>query len=275
MSPSTSTAATDRSDDPLFGLVTGLYVALLAVPPVVLAVERLLTGDAGALYGTVLVTLSVVTGVGWSATGRWGGPVRIGGNLLRWLPAMFGGAFAAGWIVTLHNSGTTGVIGFAFGLFAMGAGFALAVMLRTRYTDAVVGATEIEREFSAGWPRHARRRAQRLSLVGAALAGVAFVAGLLTDVEWLRIAGQILFPAVIGTVSWSEERTYTVSTAGLEQRNPVARRLFRWDAFDGYTCTDDALVLHRQWRIDTRFALADLDDPDAVKAAIETHIGSR
>jgi len=102
--------------------------------------------------------------------------------------------------------------------------------------------------------------------------GEAFVAGLLADVDWLRVAGQILFPAVIGTVSWSEERTYTVSTAGLEQRNPVARRLFRWDTFEGYTRTDDALVLHRPWRVDTRFALADLDDPDAVDAAIGQYL---
>jgi hypothetical protein len=273
MVPSTPLPATDRSDDPLVGLVTGLYAALLAVPPAVLAVERLLTGDAGVLYGTVLVTLTVVTGVGWWATGRWGGRiVGIGGSRRRWLPAVFGGVVAAGWFAGLRLTGVVGAIGFFFGLFAMGVGFALAVMLRTRHTDAVVGTTEIEREFSAGWPHHAQRRARRISLAAAAVTGVAFLTGLLADVEWLRLTGQVLFPAVIATVSWGDERTYTVSAAGLEQRNPVARQLFRWDDFDGYTRTDDALVLHRRWRVDTRFALADLDDPDAVEGAIETHL---
>jgi len=273
MSPATTAPAVERTTDPLLGLVVGLYAALLLVPVAVLAVERLVTDSAGALYGAVLVALAVVTAVGWSAGGRWGDSlVGLGGSPLRWLPAVLGGAAATGWFATLHSSGTAGAVGFFFGLFAMVAGFALAVMCRTRHTDAVVGATATEREFSAGWPRRARSRARRLTVAAAVVTGVAFVAGLLADVGWLRIAGQILFPAVIGTVSWSEERTYTVSSAGLEQRNPVARRLFRWEAFDGYSRTDDALVLHRPWRVDTRFALADLEDADAVEAAVAGHL---
>lgn len=271
MSPSTT--ASDRQSDPLFGLVVGLYAALLLVPVAVLAVERLFSGDPGVLYGAVLLALTLVTAVGWSATGRWRDSlVHLGGSVLRWLPAVLGGAVAAGWITTLHSSGAAGAVGFFFGLAAMGTGFALAVMLRTRHTDAVVGATATEREFSAGWPRRARRRARRLTGAAAAVTGVAFVAGLLADIGWLTVAGQILFPAVIGTVSWSEGRTYTVSPVGLEQRNPGARRLFRWDTFDGYSRTDDALVLHRPWRVDTRFALADLEDPDAVEAAVARYL---
>jgi len=273
MSTASPPSATGRAGDPLFGLVVGLYAALLLVPVAVLSVERLVSDDAGALYAAVLLALAVVTAVGWSAAGRWGDSlVGLGGSVLRVLPAVFAGSVAAGWFATLHSSGVAGAVGFFFGLFAMVAGFALAVMLRTRHTDAVVGATATEREFSAGWPRRARSRARRLTVAAAVVTGVAFVAGLLADVDWLRVAGQILFPAVIGTVSWSEERTYTVSTAGLEQRNPVARRLFRWDTFEGYTRTDDALVLHRPWRVDTRFALADLDDPDAVDAAIGQYL---
>jgi len=273
MSPSTESSVTGRSGDPLFGLVVGLYAALLLVPVAVLAVERLVTDDAGALYGAVLLSLTLVTAVGWSAAGRWGDSlVELGGSVLRGLPAILGGAVAAGWFATLHRGGTAGAVGFFFGLAAMVTGFALAVMLRTRHTDAVVGATATEREFSAGWPRRARRRARRLTGAAAAVTGVAFVAGLLADVGWLRVAGQILFPAVIGTVSWSEARSYTVTAAGLEQRLPVARRLSLWDDFAGYSRTDDALVLHRSWRVDARVALADLDDPDTVEAAVARYL---
>jgi len=272
MSPSTPQSETDRSGDPLFGLATGLYVAFLSVPPVILVVERLLTGDAGALYGTVLVTLTTVTGVGWWATGRWGGPVGIGDSTLRWLPAALGGLFAAGWFAGLPLTGVVGAVGFFFGLFAMMAGFALGVMVRTRYTDARLRDVLTEHEFRAGWPRRAQRRFRRLSLAAAAVTGVAFVAGLLANVEWLQLTGQILFPTVAGTVWWGDEQTYTVSAAGLEQRAPVARRLFDWDSFDGYSRTDDALVLHRRWWVDLRFALADLEDPDAVEATIARHL---
>ena len=60
--------------------------------------------------------------------------------------------------------------------------------------------------------------------------------------------------------------------SGLERRLPVARRLTPWAAFDGYSRTDDALVLHRPRRVDTRFALADLEDPDAVETALDRYL---
>src|SRR6056297_136008 len=72
MSPATTAPAVERTTDPLLRLVVGLYAALLLVPVAVLAVERLVTDSAGALYGAVLVALAVVTAVGWSAGGRWG-----------------------------------------------------------------------------------------------------------------------------------------------------------------------------------------------------------
>jgi hypothetical protein len=70
----------------------------------------------------------------------------------------------------------------------------------------------------------------------------------------------------------SEPRPYVVTSVGLEQRLPVARQLFQWDDFEGYTRTDDALVLHRPWRLDLRLALDDLDDPDAVEDTLSRYL---
>ena len=100
------------------------------------------------------------------------------------------------------------------------------------------------------------------------VAAACVLAGVLTDRTALQLVGQLLFPMGIVLFTGTEPQRYAVTPLGLEHRLPVARRLVRWDAFDGYTRTDDALVLHRPWRIDTRLALSDLDDPDAVEAAV-------
>ena len=64
MLPSTLKTEPERSGDPLFGLLVGCYLALLATAPVVYAAVELGVRDGGALYGTVLVTLTVVAGSG-------------------------------------------------------------------------------------------------------------------------------------------------------------------------------------------------------------------
>jgi hypothetical protein len=151
-------------------------------------------------------------------------------------------------------------------------GLVLGVMARTRHTDAVVASVDIACAFRAGWPAPSRKRLGFAAGVFTAVTGACFLVGLVLDVFVLQLAGQLLLPLGAVTYSSTEDRDYTVSAAGLEQRNPVARQLFRWNDFDGYTRTDDALVLHRRWHIDTRFALADLDDPDAVERAVAQYL---
>ena len=160
MPPSASHPSTDRSGDPLFGLVTGLYVALLATAPVVYAVARLGVNDSGTLYGTVLVTLTVVVGAGWWATGQADGPAqRLGATRARWTLGLVGLGYAVAGLSSLELTGAIGVLAMFFGMGAMGLGGALSVMARTRYTDAAVAGSERDCEFTAGWPDAARRRA--------------------------------------------------------------------------------------------------------------------
>ncbi|WP_276249955.1 hypothetical protein [Haloarcula rara] len=273
MCPSAQAPATQQTSDPLWGVLVGTYLGLLVTPLAVLGVVHLGGESAGLLYGVTVVALAVVIGLGWWATDRRPKlAVRLGATRLRWLPAAIPGAYILGGLTALSTTGVVGALAFSFGLGAMVVGFTLGVMARTRYTDAVLDGVDIVAEFRAGWPGPLR---QRLALaVGAftLLTGACFVGGLLADWFALQLAGQLLLPLGVVTYTSTEARDYTVSPAGLERRLPVARRLTPWNAFDGYTRTDDALVLHCPWRVDTRFALADLEDPDTVEAAVAGHL---
>lgn len=266
---------TERINDPLFGVVTGFYLALLVVPPVVFTVGRLLGADAAGQYLTTLVAGVSALAVGWLATAHLDGLApRLGATLARWLPGIAPVGYAALGFASLPVAGEVGTVAFFFGLCAMAVGFVLGVMARTRHADAGLDGLETDCEFRAGWPRADRRRLGLVAGTVTAVAGACFATGLLTGRFLLQSVGQILVPVGIVWYGSTEPRRYTVSAAGLERRAPVARGLTRWDAFDGYSRTDDAFVLHRPWRVDDRFALADLDDPDAVEAALADHLSA-
>lgn len=274
MPPPSSSDDTGSSDsDPLFGVVTGIYLALLAAPLAVFAAVRAGVSGSGVLYGVVIGTLTVVTGLGWLATARVEGvDVRLGGSRLRWLPALAPAVYVVAGFASIAATGVAGFLAFFFGLFAVLFGFVLGVMARTRHTIALTAGVEPDCEFTAGWPKRARRRVHLVAGVLLAVTAAGFIAGIATNRIWLQTASQILFPLGLVFASSGERRTYLVSAVGIEQRMPVARRLFRWDDFGGYTRTADAIILHRPRRVDFRFALADLDDSDAIERAIERYL---
>lgn len=74
---------------------------------------------------------------------------------------------------------------------------------------------------------------------------------------------------LVAAVTWGVGRL-----DGAAQRSGTARgrRLYPWDAFTGYTRTDDAIVCHRPRRVDVQFALTDLDDADAVERALRQYL---
>ena len=273
MAPTRMKTEPERSGDPLFGVVTGLYLALLATPPVVFAVGRLVTSDGAVLYGTTVSAATAVVGLGWLTTARVDDLApRVGATRLRWTLAVLPVGYALLGFVALDVAGVVAILAFFFGTGAMVGGFVLGVMARTRHAVTVLDDVETECEFRAGWPSAAKHRLGLVAAAATALAFGCFLAGTFTDRMLLQYVGQLLIPVGLVSYTSAEPRTFTVSSAGLEQRLPVARRLVGWDAFDGYSRTADALVLHRRWRLDHRFALADIDDPDAVGAAIGRYL---
>jgi hypothetical protein len=159
MVPSTMKTAPERSGDPVFGVVTGFYLALLVTPPVVFAVGEFVTADAAGRYVTAVVTGVVVLGLGWLTTERMDGLApSIGATRLRWALAALPVGYALAGFGSLEQTGSVGVVAFFFGIGAMAVGFVLGVMARTRHADAVLDGVERECEFRAGWPDAARRR---------------------------------------------------------------------------------------------------------------------
>jgi hypothetical protein len=273
MPPSTAETAAEPAGDPLFALVVGLYVALLAIAPAVFAVARLVSGDPAVLYGTTLATVTVGTGVGWWATERFGSPPgRLGATRTRWVPGLVGLGYAFTGLLSLDWAGVVGVLAMFSGMGAMALGSVFGVMARTRYTDARLADSERHCVFTAGWPDAARNRLLALVLPLLAVGVAGFASVYVAPEFWPLTLAQLLFPVGIGLFMQSEPREYAVTAEGLEQRLPVARRLLPWERYTGYTRTADALVVHRSRWFDGRFALADLDDPDAVEAALARYL---
>ncbi|WP_276272619.1 hypothetical protein [Haloarcula litorea] len=269
-----ATAADGRWDaDPLLGLVAGCYVAAAVAPPVVFAGDAGLSLAAGGLYGLLLGTVLAVTAVVWVAVARARSlVVRLGRSRARWLLAVAPVGYALGGFALLGQTGIAGVLAFFAGLGAALLGIALAAMAHTRYVAATVDEASVEWDGRTGWPERARRRWRRGAWVVIGVTAVGFAVGVLTDRWWLRVAAQALFAGGVGFAQTGQERRYVCTEAGVEQRLPVARRLFGWATFDGYTRTDEAFVLHRPWRTDLRFAVADIDDPEVLADVLRRHL---
>lgn len=269
----------DRSTDGMFAFVLGLFVALLAVAPTVTATA--VCGGVGAdaaLYIVALLTVAVVTGLGWLATWRRPGlAVALGGSQARWLPLLFGASYATGALFFAPEYGALALVGFFFGMLAaVVPGLAMGFITRSRYTDVVLADVTEYESFTAGWPDRARNRLVLtmlpVFLVGCASSGVVF---LTEHSTWLWSVGQFLLPVATMPFNRTQARTYTLSGAGIERSIPFGKTVATWDSFNGYSTTDEGIVLHRHWDLDMRFANEQLDDPDAVSETIDRFLPRR
>lgn len=275
------TASSEGFDRPdtLFAFVAGLYIALLVSPAFLLAVAVWLTASGRIVAVGLLLTVPTVVAAGSVAVRRFRGlPERLGGTALAWLLSLLGGAaallyFAVGVTDSVPPAASgVGIAGFFCGLGAGILGAILVVMSRTRYTKALVDESTVDCTWTAGWPRRRRR-------IVWTIAGLAILVNVVT-VLWAFLASAdagfnmlgIAVAAVL--VGIGQERTYRVTEAGLERRNPAARQLFPWRAFSGVRTTADAVVIERRspFRLDIHCARADIEDVDAVVAAVSAHV---
>lgn len=258
--------------DPQFRLVVGLYVAMLVVPLVLIGAVMAGVSDAATLYGVFLVAgVAVTGGVTWAVGAVDGSAVRLGNSPGRWVLFLPGIALVVGSFALLPSVGGVAMLGFFLGLFAALAGVLLAVMARSRYVKTLLDAVEVDGEWTAGWPAAAKRRVEWLA-AGLIIAGLAsFVGGLVVDSP-LWYLGQFLVAIGAAITGYAQSQDYAATPAGLAVERGGFRRFYDWDHFDGYTRTADALVCHRPRRVDCRFALDDLDDPDAVERALGRYL---
>jgi hypothetical protein len=279
--------------DTRFGVVAGIYVAALLSPALVFVVAQALEMESELLALGLLGTVgSVITAlVSWRVT-HWGG-------LIEWFNTTFLAVlvpaigvlpmvgylfhlilFVAFFVSDLRAESTVplvGFTGFVCGLLATCLGSALVLMARNRLAEANSKESDHDIEWTAGWPVR-----DRLGVVLGTLAIVAVVAGLsvwqlgLPGLYSLSVGG-VLAQGISGLVS---ERTYRVTPAGLERRREnklvVSRHLIQWKRLDGFSVTDDAIVLHRLLRLDYRCARSAIHaDDDEIIAALSQHLDRR
>lgn len=147
-------------------------------------------------------------------------------------------------------------------------------MAHTRLANATVDDADIAMEWRAGWPRRAR-----LTLMVGTLAVVGLLAGLAVWYIGGRAVSAVLPAGIVPVTmlnSLVSKRTYRATSAGIEQRREgrwfVSRRLIPWSRFDGFSVTDDAIVLHRALPyVDVRCRRYLIDD-ETVVATLEDHL---
>ncbi|MFC5367688.1 hypothetical protein [Salinirubrum litoreum] len=279
-------------------VVAGLYVAALVSPALTLAVAESLRlasellalgllGVVGILVTVVVTRLVTRRGelVAWLHS-TWVGVLVPTVGILPLLgyagDAFLSLAFFVSGLQAETAATLVGAVGFGFGLVACLLGSLLVTMGRNRLVAATVDTDEagdVAAEWTAGWPRRAR-----LGLLLVVFAVATPVVGLAV---W-RFGWQALMPlpalgvtTILVASTLAGERTYRVTPAGLEQRREtrftVARRLTPWSDFEGFTLTDDTLVVHRRsLHLDVRSSRWDISIADSnVVAALDAHLDRR
>ena len=279
--------------DGLFKLVAGLYAAALLSP----AVLGLATPWLGSVSWPVTLGLLGAVGAVLAATVAW--TVSRQSEFVAWLdspwiaflvPAigilpislyLFDVFLFVAFAVTDLQPDTAanliGFVGFVAGIAATLLGEYLVLRARTQLANATVDDTDVAVEWTAGWPRRARLwfMIGTLVVIGL-LAGVAFWRLGWRGVTTVLPFGPVLVIALRSVVS---ERTHRATSVGLERRRDGRwlgpRRLIPWSRVDGFSVTDDAIILHRALpRVDIR-CQRNLIDDEAVVAALNTHLDRR
>lgn len=275
--PADSVPSPQRTDV-AFALVAGLYASVVLVPLAVPAVDF---PDAGTTYLSVLGGVTAVTVLVSVTVRRTAGVAeRLGRPRRRLVPAVLP-LVAVGLGATLYTVALgrplperAALFGAVSALGGLALGGLLGVMADTRYTKAVMADTETAAAWRAGWPERHRRLGTLVGGLLVVVSGLAFVAGAVFEMPLVRYGGQFVLPLGIVLASFGQPRNYRASSAGLELRAPVRRHLYRWEWFDGYMLTEEAIVLHPRapWRLPLFCAREDIDDPEAVEAALERYL---
>lgn len=289
--PSSQTRGSREGVDILIGAIAGLYVAALISPPILLIVaERFPTSTVLLTLG--LVGLLLTTAVTWSVT-RWRTlPSWTASTWLAWLlPGIAAVSivlyhdlffrYVVGSVTDLEASGAAliGFIGYGLAVAASCLGVTLVYLARNHLASGVVSENDVHVEWTAGPPK---RRSFKIRI-----AAVMIVVALF-GVSWFLQPVYLTFGAiyvgllfVIGIGLLRVDHTYRVTAMGfVRTRNRwlhTTQRLFSWETFDGFSVTDDAIVLHRPLPyVDVRWSRADIVGKEpAIVEALEEHLDRR
>ncbi|WP_231188613.1 hypothetical protein [Haladaptatus sp. DYF46] len=266
--------------DTLYAFVAGLYVAILLTPVTILGISTV-SADGAALYVSFLVSITLLGIIaGWLISHTAGLAVWLGRHDMVWLLAVmpfvpFVGVFAAAGI-GISPPGIAVVLAMVTMIGGMFTGLPLVTMSRNRYTTAALtGTTEIT-EWEGRWPQRWRQMSYGAMIIAILGSVAGILAQVVFGVEW---AGDLYLLMVLWAplAGAANPRTFRVTDAGLVVERPMLHRFRPWTAFTGYSLGDEALVIHRRgwWRQNLRCDRDDIDDIDAVTAALDTVMPDR
>lgn len=257
-----------------YAFVAGLYVAALVAPALVIALSRFIT-DTAVLYIGALVAVTCVTVVaGWAVSRTPGFAVSLGRHDAVWLLVVlpfiwFGGVFGAAalGIEPPDIAVPIAVLGTAGGMLS---GIMLVAMSRTRSANAALEDTVELVAWEARWPQRWRRIAGGISVLAFTVSTVGIVSAFAFDSAWGWRLYYLMFVGIV-LMNVLNPRTFRVTDAGLVVEHPLQRNFRPWSAYEGYTLTDDALVIRSEawWRPSHRCDREEIADVEAVKAALD------
>lgn len=269
--------------DPIYALVVGLYgCALLA--PLGIVVLTTAIGNAALLMLGGFATVTLVTAVVGSAAARTPGlAVVIGRHRFAWLLAvvpialfalLIGGAEASIAPWSVDSVVGWSLLGMISGLFF---GLLLTGMSRTRHANARLSDATDLAQWDAWFPQRRRRVVSAILVVGFLCIPAVIAAEEFLGYEWIFDLGRVAFTLALATsIGKFYGRTIRASDAGITVEYGVFRRFRPWSAFESYTLTDDALVVHATpwWRPAIRCDTDRIDEIDLVTDALGSHLPS-
>lgn len=266
--------------DTLYAFVAGLYVAILLTPITILGISTV-SADGATLYVSFLVSITLLGIIaGWLISHTAGLAVRLGRHDMIWLLVTipfvpFVGIFAASGI-GISPPGIAVVLAMVTMIGGMFTGLPLVTMSRNRYTTAALAGTTEITEWEGRWPQRWRWIAIGAMIIAILGSVAGIIAQLVFNVDWggYLYAVMVLWSPLAGVTN---PRTFRVTDAGLVVERPMLHRFRPWTVFTGYSLNDEALVIYREgwWRQNLRCDRDDIDDIDAVTAALDTVMPDR
>ncbi|WP_266083330.1 hypothetical protein [Haladaptatus caseinilyticus] len=263
--------------DTLYAFVAGLYVAILLTPIAILGISTV-SADGATLYVSFLVSVTLLGIIaGWLISHTPGLAVRLGRHNMIWLLVAvpfipFVGVFAAAGI-GISPPSIAVVLAMVTMIGGMFTGLPLVTMSRNRYTTAALAGTTEITAWEGRWPQRWRWIAIGTMIIAIIGGSAGIIAQVVFGVEW---AGDLYLLMVLWAplAGAANPRTFRVTDAGLVVDRPMLHRFRPWTGLTGYSLSDEALVIHRKgwWRQNLRCDRDDIEDVDAVTAALDTVI---
>lgn len=277
MSTKTTFQTRLRDSDPVpdqpFRAAFGCYVGTILTTVAVTVLLSVGFAHPAVIIATVLTLTHVSLIAGLMSIQGWTyGPERLGRDWRRWLFVLLGVALAALGLLWPRNSGAVLVTTVIGGFTTVLVGVGLARMARNRYTRVWCADEQPTVSWKAQKPRSVRLKQTLIAFVALTLVFGPLVV-IFGDPGPSSFAGLYVYYGIATAIASPTNRELDVYENGLVADNKLVKGIYHWEDLDGYEVTESALRIRRSWRPDLWFDRDEIEDIDAVVAALEPNLG--